>query len=126
MCFSSCQSCITKRGSRDVNESLVKTWAWLYLLNFKWHTCAYLMLTNPHSSPLLSTPRHVSSCLRLRMTGGAAHNLLESNYIGVTHLWTDLTWERVSGNKPPTNESVHSVPQLYCKTRENQVIWLIT
>lgn len=33
--------CITKKGSRDWNESLVKTWAWLYLLNFKRHTCAY-------------------------------------------------------------------------------------
>lgn len=66
MCFNRCQHCICswflwrKRGSRDLNESLVKTWAWLYLLNFKQHTCAYLMLTNSqfmtaHSSPLPDT-----------------------------------------------------------------------
>lgn len=53
VCFNRCQCCIcswflwSNRESRDLNESLVKTWAWLYLLNFRWHTCAYLMLTNP-------------------------------------------------------------------------------
>lgn len=67
MCFNRCQRCIwswflwSNRGSRDLNESLVKIWAWLYLLNFKRHLCACLMLTNSqfmktaHSSPLPDT-----------------------------------------------------------------------
>lgn len=108
-----------KKGGRDLSESLVNTWAWLYLLNFSWYTSAYFMLTNPQFM------KKVHSLTRLEPpeTVWQRHSWY---YTGIKLYWNDAlihrydVWEPVSDNEPPPNESVHPVSQLYCKIRSSQ------